>query len=61
MFRNTNVPKNNNNNNNIKIKNIIKNNKKLDYDTIKSLVDDNAPSIRTSQKHMSSSYLQKLK
>ena len=59
MFRNTNVPKNNNNN--IKIKNIIKNNKKLDYDTIKSLVDENAPSIRTSQTHMSSTLLQKLK
>jgi hypothetical protein len=59
MFRNTNVPKNNNNN--IKIKNIIKNNKKMDYDTIKSLVDDNAPNIRTSQLHMSNKRQQKLK
>ena len=59
MFRNTNVPKNNNNN--IKIKNIIKNNKKMDYDTIKSLVDDNAPNIRTLLQHKSNKRLQNLK
>ena len=51
MFRNLNVPKNNINNN-TKIKNIIKN-KKLNYDSIKSLVDDTAPNIRTSQTHKS--------
>ena len=59
MFRNLNVQKNNNNiNNNTKVKNIIKN-KKLDYDSIKSLV--NEPSIRTSQPHKSNKHLQKLK
>ena len=46
MFKNFNLPKNNINN--IQSKNIIKN-KKLDYDTIKSLVDDT--NIRTSQTH----------
>jgi uncharacterized membrane protein YvbJ len=59
MFKNLNVPKNNDNNN-IKLKNIIKNNKKLDYETIKSLVDD-ASNIRTSQQHMSNKRHLKLK
>ena len=62
MFRNLNVPKNNINNiySNTKIKNIIKN-KKLENDSIKSLVDDNAPNIRTSQTHKSNKPLRLLK
>jgi hypothetical protein len=59
MFKNISNNKRISNN---KINNIIKNkNDKMDYDTIKNIVNDNASNIRTSQPSRSSSYLRKSK
>ena len=49
------------NNNNKIIINKSNKNIKLDYDTIKNIVQDNPTNIRTSQPHKSNKRLQKLK